>query len=599
MGDQNGNSRNDDQYTIRTRSYNEKPELMGLECKKCGGVLELTDRTHAVCPYCGQRYLIDEAKGTVINIQVDYTGDNEMRRAVNSARNALLIFLAVAAVLAVIILGFNIAAKKSVFSTSDSDIPVDANGQLLVIFFQDIFGKDYKDIGAEELESIRYIRCFYEREGGENFNAIAYSFTDYRDCDSEEEFFETVKKWTYRMKSVSWPSDFTMLTGLTRIDNRDGVWMSLQSFAPDNQITCVDTDDRLDTVASLLNPEQIQVLHIGIMGNNLKDIGLFPNLVELEMDTNMSGKTVDLTGLGQCRKLKRLKLRCGDTYTGLESLGELHDLESLFIDKVELGDCRFLENLTSLRELSIYTGKEPDLSLLEKLPGLRSVHFLDTEYIPAGEMRKLEDVEELTVAVNDVEALEAVSALEDLQVLKLHMSVKEYGVPTDVSCLAGLSGLKKLYLDNFWDSELTGLEGILSLPDLKVFRYGKRMSSDTRIFMTPDLLTDNPALEEVGFLNCFPRDQDTGEDLDFGFLAHYPNVKRLYLDGCELTDISFVSQMEDLRQCSLQDNDIEDLSPLTGCRKLELVSADREAAAGVRFSSDVEVNTESYITIYD
>ena len=164
MGDQNGNSRNDDQYTIRTRSYNEKPELMGLECKKCGGVLELTDRTHAVCPYCGQRYLIDEAKGTVINIQVDYTGDNEMRRAVNSARNALLIFLAVAAVLAVIILGFNIAAKKSVFSTSDSDIPVDANGQLLVIFFQDIFGKDYKDIGAEELESIRYIRCFYERE---------------------------------------------------------------------------------------------------------------------------------------------------------------------------------------------------------------------------------------------------------------------------------------------------------------------------------------------------------------------------------------------------------------------------------------------------
>ena len=56
MGDQNGNSRNDDQYTIRTRSYNEKPELMGLECKKCGGVLELTDRTHAVCPYCGQRY---------------------------------------------------------------------------------------------------------------------------------------------------------------------------------------------------------------------------------------------------------------------------------------------------------------------------------------------------------------------------------------------------------------------------------------------------------------------------------------------------------------------------------------------------------------
>ncbi len=599
MSDTKGKGQKDDAYTIRTSVYNERPELMGMECKNCGGVLELKDRTHAVCPYCGQKYLIDEAKGTSVNIHVDYSGSNEMRRAVNRARNALLIFLAVAAVLVVIILGFNIAAKKSVFSTSDSDIPVGGDGQLLAIFLEDIFGKEYKDITAEELGSIRYIKCFYEREGSETFNAIAYSFADYKDLGSEAEFQDTVKKWTYRMKRVSWPSDFSMLTGLTRFDNRDGVWMSLQSFAPDNQITCVDTDDRLDTVASLLDPEKIQVLRVGTMGNNLDGIGQFKNLEELEVDTNISSRTGDLSGLKECQNLRRLKLRCADDYSGVESIGELSKLESLFISQVELGDCGFLEKLTELRELSISTGGEPKLQLLENLPKLKRVDFLDGEYIPAGEIPSLNGVEELTIAVNDMEAVKAIGDLHGLRVLDLHMAVKEYGVPADVSCLGQLTALEEIYLDNFWSSDVCGLEEVLNLSGLKTFRYGKKMSTETSLLLDPELLTDNPGLEEAGFLNCFPKHRDTGEELDFGFLTHYPGVKRLYLDGCDLTDISFVSGMEDLRQCSFQDNHIEDLSPLTSCRKLELVSADLESAGRVRFPGDVTVNTDPFEAIYD
>ena len=46
-------------YVIRTSNDNEKAELLELQCKNCGGFLELTDKTHAVCPYCGQKYLID------------------------------------------------------------------------------------------------------------------------------------------------------------------------------------------------------------------------------------------------------------------------------------------------------------------------------------------------------------------------------------------------------------------------------------------------------------------------------------------------------------------------------------------------------------
>ncbi len=593
------NDQKDQQITIHTSATNEKPELMGLECRNCGGVLELIDRTHAVCPYCGQKYLIDEAKGTVINIQVDYSGDKEMRRAIGSARNALLIFLAVAAVLVVIILGFNIAAKKSVFSTSDKDIPVDAHGELLVIFFQDIFEKEYRDITEEELESIRYIKCSYESEGSETYNVISYSFTDYKDCESEEEFQDTIKKWTYRMHRVSWPSDYTMLTGLTRIDTTESVWMSLNSFPEENQITCVDTKDSLATVSAVLDPAQIEVLHMGIMARDLEQIGQYQNLVELEVDTNLPDKVVDVSFLAQCPKLKRLKLRCGESYTGLEDLGKLSGLESLYIDHVEFGDCKFLEHLTDLKQLSVYTGEEPDLTVLAKLPDLVSVEFLDTEYIPPGEIEKLGNLEELIIAVNDPEALKKLAAMESLKVLKLHMAIDEYQVPTDVSSLGSLSNLELLYLDNFWDSDLAGLEAVLNLPRLEAFRYGKRMSTETDILLNPQLLSDNSALEEIAFLNCFPKDVQTEEALDFGFLSHYPNVKRLYLDGCELAEISFVSELEDLRVCSLQDNELQDLSPLLACKKLEKISVDKEAATGIRFSGDVEVNTESYVTIYE
>ncbi len=53
----------EDSYTIHTSVGNETAALVKMECKNCGASLELTDPTHAVCPFCGQKYLIDEAKG--------------------------------------------------------------------------------------------------------------------------------------------------------------------------------------------------------------------------------------------------------------------------------------------------------------------------------------------------------------------------------------------------------------------------------------------------------------------------------------------------------------------------------------------------------
>ena len=593
----------DDSYTIHTGGPKDKAQLVDLECRNCGGTLELVDRTHAVCPYCGQKYLIDEARGTVVEIHVDYGDNAEVKSTLAETKRILFIFLGVVVLITLVIFGFNIAARKSVFSSSDTDIPVDENGELLAIFCKDVFGKEIKDITPEEFASIRYIKCGYVRQGGESFNAIWYSYTDYQDCASEEAFQDTVQRWYYRTKQVSWPSDYTKFTGLTRIDTTDAVWLSLLHFSPDCKISYVETDNNIDTVNDILIPEYIKVLHIGIMGHSLEGIGAYTALEELSIDTNQLNQEMDLTGIEACQSLKRLHLRCADTYKGLEKLGELSQLESLYIDHVRLADSGFLKKLSGLKELSIYTGEEPDLSPLLSLSGLERLAFLDSEYISQEGIQvlaSLEGLKELKIAVNDVGCIEAVAGLTNLRALDLHMALHEYAdykqVPVDVSPLAALEHLERIQMDNFYMGEFTGLEPILNLPSLKAFWLGRGVASEAQPLLNVEALAENPAIEELHFQHCYPKDAATGEPLDFGFLTCYPNVKALYLDDCDLTDFSFLEELGNLRTVSLQENDLgrEDLKVLSVLKKLEMVCVEESLAEGLALGEDVEVYTDPY-----
>lgn len=591
----------DDPIIIQTNTQKEGAELLQLECKNCGGILDLIDKTHGVCPYCGQKYLIDEAKGAIVEVRVDYGGSAQVRSALEDAKRALLVVLAVAVVVTLVIFGFNIAARKSVFSSSDKDIPVGEGGELLAIFCKDIFGKEYKEITQEEFASIKYLRCGYERSGSETYNIVWYSFTDYQDCEDEEAFRDTVKRWTYRTERVSWPSDYTMFTGLTRFNNQDSVWLSQLRFATDNQIRYVDTDDSLETVAQILNPEQIKVLHIGIMGASMEGIGAFSNLEELTINTNISRDKVDISQVKECSHLRRLSLRCGDVYTGLESLGELGQLTSLSIDHVYLEDCGFLRQMPQLEELSIETGEDPDLSLLSGLPKLKQLCLLDGEYIPLEEIPALAGLEVLKVAVDEKECLEAIGEISTLKSLDLHLAIREYvdykELPVDLSPLASLVNLEELAVDNFWTGKMAGLEPIVNLPQLRSLRLGLGITTDTEVVLDTALLEENLSLEKLHLVGSVFLEEG-GEPISFDFLRHYPKVKELYLDDCGLTDISFLADLSNLRVCSLQENDIDDYSALSMCKKLENICVDREDAARLELPEEVMIYTEPYYMVY-
>lgn len=587
---------NNDKYIIHTSLDNEQAELLKLKCSNCGASLELLDKTHARCPFCQQEYRIDEAKGAIINVSIDYSDTEKVQKTLHSTKRTMIIFLCVVAGIAAIILGVNIAANSSVFSSSDRDVAFEENGELLVIFCKDIFGKEYKDITKEELESIKYIRYASDRDVNDGFHVIEYSFTDYADCEDEEEFQDTIKRWTYMNSKASWPADFTMFTGLTRIDTTNSLWLSQLRFSKEAPISYVETDNQLEVVTEHFDPENIKVLHIGIQADDLAGIEAYKNLEELEIDYVGGMGNLDVSGIGECSNLKKLMLDCAETYTGLEELEELQQMESIYISGVELKDSSFLKGMTELEELSTNVGENGDLSMVSSLPELKRLYFMDNEPIDPKRLQILPQLEELRLAVNEIESLQGVAELTNLKSLELYMTISGgmWGEAIDVSMLSELPYLEELTIRDFYDGEITGMESIFNKPTMKSIFLGDyiNISMEMEVILDPELLVDNPGLESLKMVGWKTSVESKEIEESYDILAHYPNLKKLGMAECELSNIDFMASLPNLEVVNLQENELTDYTPLLSCKKLRAVYVYGNPQMETGLPESVEVITE-------
>lgn len=561
-------------YTIHTSIDNTVAELVKLECTNCGGALKLTDKTHAKCPFCGQAFLIDEAKGTVININIDYEGTEEVNQTINSTKRVLVLFLVIIVIFVLGILGVNIAANSSAMSSSDRDAAFEENGELLAIFCKDIFGKEYKDITDEEFASIRYIRYDSDRDVNDGFHVIKYSFTNYEDCESEEEFQDTIETWTYHNTKASWPSDFTMFTGLTRIDNSNSLWLSLTKYSEDAKISYIETDEALVNVTPCFPPEYVKVLHMGAQGGSLEGIEEYKNLEELVVDGYSGrGAELDITGLGSCTKLTKIYLSSGTVSAGLEELEKLENIRSLYVSGVELKDSVFLRKMPELEELSTKIGESGDVSMLEEVPNLKKLHLTDSEEVDIESLLCLKKLEEVNLDIDSQEMLQQLTQLENLKVLEIDLKIfGGSGNTADVSVLAELPKLEVLKIDDFWDGDIAGMESIFNKQGMRIIAIGDEVntSMNAKVVLDPDLLEDNSSVEAVK-LTGWKNAADGQEQEHYDILRHYPNLKRLDLGGNEIADIGFIADLQNLEVIDLQENEITDYSPLESCKKLKLI----------------------------
>lgn len=582
-------------YTIHTSGDNTAAELLKLECTNCGGSLKLTDPTHAICPFCGQTFLIDEAKGTVININIDYENTAEVHQSINSTKKVLILFLVVIIVFVLVILGVNIAANSSAMSSSDRDAAFEENGMLMAIFCKDIFGKEYKDITDEEFASIRYIRYDSDRDVNDGFHVVKYSFTNYEDCESEEEFQDTIETWTYHSSKASWPSDFTMFTGLTRVDNKNSLWLASTRYSKEARISCIETDEVLEHVTACFQPEYVKVLHIGAQTGKLEDIDKYKNLEELVLnDHPMWGEELDITGIGSCTKLSKLYLRSGKAGRGIEELENLSGLKSLYISGVALEDSDFLREMPQLEELYTELGEDADVSMIKEVPNLKKLHFTDSDEIEIEDLLCLKQLEEVNLEIDEIEDLQKLAQLKNLKVLELELEI--FGGlkdPVDMSVLAELPKLEELKISDFWDGELAGMEQVFNKQGMRVIAIGDEMNTTMRtvLILNPELLEDNPSVEAVKMAG-WKSSADGQKETQYDILRHYPNLRRLDIGGCGIDNIEFIAGFQNLEMVDLQENEITDYSPLESCKRLQKIYTRGNPKSDPKLPETIEVDGE-------
>ena len=586
-----------------------------LECESCGGKLQSMKNQYWNCPHCGKSYLLDQAGQLRLNITVDYGEGEKTQSALKRIMIGLLVGLAVILLVVAIIFAFNADARNSEYFSEWRFLP----SKKLVgqIFYEDIFQKGYWEISEEEFAKIKYLSYANERYEGTNdwVHIVDYSYTDYKDCTSEEEFEATIHRWTYREVAEQSPKiNFSELSGLTRVC-LNGEW-GWNKFPKDADITYVTArTESFKSVSEMVDAEKIEILSVQIF-QDLEGIEKFPNLTELTLNVWSGYNAVDFSKITACKGLQRLIVEGNpEGYIGLEQLAQLTELECFSMEDRDicLADCTFLSNLPNLKELTVFVGDEPDLSILETMPHLKSLNvFGYGDWVEVSQLKYLPELEHLSIDVTGADALQEIVKRKDLRTLDLQveLSIKGNGdwfrMETETLDLAVLSKLPKLERLTIQPEpempgrEVTveGIEALLGVQTLKEVRMNEQfvlpltpIDDIVKLRIDTKQLQENPSLERLQLVNCRLEDDNGDMSETDGLLRNFPNLRVFIADYCELADIAFIAEAPELRACSLVGNQIMEFEPLKVCKKLDVVALYDNPGSTEGLSAEIVVLT--------
>ncbi len=597
-------------------------ELLKLTCSDCGAPLHIEDNGRAVCAHCGQTYLIDEAGGLVLDVKVDFGNAEQTKKTIKKTKNRVIAIMCVAAVFVLVAFLLNSEALKSKWFMSDWDF-LGQSSLPVKKMCEDIFDKSYHQITKEELASIKYIKHSSQRIGSTDswLHIYEYSLTDYRDCESEEEFQETIKQWTYQdtLKQTG-VNNYTMLTGLTRVCINSQI--QEYRFSKKAEISYVESKDyNMGQIADLVDPKKVEIVVCRYdWEDDFDELDKFENLEELDVRLANYHAELDCTIFEDCKNLKKLKLKGAvEKLVNLKSLKKHSGLESLYLEDATIEDCGFITEFTQLKELTIDGGDEPDLSFLDELPQLESLELLgdEVDVEQLSHLHNLENLEHLSIGINQRESIEEIAKLENLQTLTLRMEVpylKDERVPyyewkpvANFTPLTNLTRLENLSLilepESSDDMEIYGVDDILNALPLKRFQINNQYDpvagklgkvKGIMCKVDPSVTIENQTLEELWLVDCILTDENTEEPISPEILTGCTKVRILTMDYAELTDISFLPQFTELRACSIVGNQITDFTPLKDCKKLSVIGAYDNPGGELPVSKEVTVLNNSY-----
>ena len=292
--------------------------------------------------------------------------------------------------------------------------------------------------------------------------------------------------------------------------------------------------------------------------------------------TSGSKKVQNLAGLEWAVNLTSLDLgsnRISDL-TPLSGLTKLTDLE---LERNWISDVTALSGLTNLSSLSLWDNRISDLTPLSGLTGLRDLRLSSNWISDVTALSGLTGLTSLWLDRNSVSDVTSLSGLTNLRGLRLWDNRI-----SDVTSLAGLTSLTGLSLGNNEISNIAPLTGLTSLSSLDLrgnpLNYEAAGNIETlrgsgvkSIYFTPTV--DDVPIQDALLRERINKQLGSERAADAAITsAEMLSLTRLNARGSRgswITDLRGLSYAVNLTRLDLADNNVTDVSPLSGLTKLE------------------------------
>ncbi len=264
-----------------------------------------------------------------------------------------------------------------------------------------------------------------------------------------------------------------------------------------------------------------QLKALELKGNHsLKDYNFIPSLtglVSLTLDKSTSQPDPELSGLSGLEALDV----CG--LMSVAQLGRLMGLKSLSLHGCNIDEIQSLSSLAGLERLACY-------SVWTYAVPLRNLNFLD--------------------GMTNLKYLDLCGASDESGWGGFGRKMEIYG---DISNALNHAGLEELYLnDSVFGIDFERLQENASLKKLYLKKADLKENFHVEVYS--------------GMMDIWYDDMSFDEHTDF--LKLYPNLEELFLDGNQLTNIRFASELKKLTHLGIGNNYVADLAPLNQAESL-------------------------------
>lgn len=592
-------------------------KLVQLECPNCGGKVNRIDEDVARCPHCEAEFLIDEGQPeNVIHIH-----EAEKKTPWGAIVAAMVILALIFGSVWVL---FMAASDETDTTYTQTEVRKEAiSSAFYQEFVTQVFGTSYENVTGEQLREITYIHV-YSQDGAD--------CVDYRRKDGE------LKTLMFSDDLYMDNADLRNFPDLKTIRLRYGCIP--ESILPEfEQLEELETENSPEGLAlCLAAPEKLRTFYCH-RNTSMAGMNAFENLEFFMTDYY---ETDDIRALASLKNLKTLIIADGDEISDYGALAALTQLEVLSLDAEQLKDISFVKDMNRLKEFTLKNSIVIDLSPLSEkktltrltlednydvkdysvLSSLTELETLHLDLCTYGEMPDVSGFSKLTeLSVSGADSLQFLSQLPTLKKLYLSggnssdfdvfaalVNLEElelgsiYGDLSRLDALAGLTELKKLDISGI--TVYGNVEDIFAIPGLEELNISDcsfgidfdevpENPNLKRLYMSRVRLWENIQVLQDGIVTYVDYDTVALSDC-IDFVNKFPNLEELYLQGNQLTDVTFAESLQQLTKLDVTDNYITDLRPLQKLERLETVWCGQNSISqGTDLGEDVHVVLDS------